>query len=132
MADINEVRKRFSNDLFAAKQAGIEIIEADKNYSLCEMKITPFHLNAAGCVMGGAIYTLADYAFAVAANTDNPLTVTLSSNISFLRSVKTDRLQAECKLQKDGKNICFFRVNVTAPDGTVIAAVDTNGFRLNG
>ena len=44
----------------------VEIEEVDDGYAKCSLEIQPHHLNAANTVMGGAIFTLADFAFAVA------------------------------------------------------------------
>lgn len=57
----------------------------------------PRHLNAAGTVQGGALFTLADFAFAVAANAGGVLTVSLQNSISFLRAAKPARLTARAE-----------------------------------
>ena len=81
-----EAQKIFSADRFATNAAGIRILKAEDNYALCSMPLGENHLNANGFVMGGAIFTLADFAFAVATNTDpDTMTVSLTSQITYLR-----------------------------------------------
>lgn len=82
--DIETIRTNFFADCFATQVLGAVIEEARAQYARCSFTIEPKHLNAVGTVMGGAIFTLADFAFAVASNTDNAPTVSLSSQISFL------------------------------------------------
>lgn len=124
-----EAEKIFSNDIFATKQAGIIIDEVDINYAKCSMPITPSHLNAAGTVMGGAIYTLADFCYSVAANAGNPVTVTLNSTVNFISAAKSDILYAEAKCVKSGRSICFYDVRVYDDSDKTVATVCASGFR---
>ena len=68
MKSLTEIQEAFSHDRFATNQANIRIVSAQPDFAVCEMPITPEHLNARGTVMGGAIFTLADFTAAVAAN----------------------------------------------------------------
>ncbi len=113
MAILEEVQKRFEADVFATGVTGCKILEAQAGHSICTLQPTPQHCNAAGTVMGGAIFTLADFAFAVAANTDSPLTVSLNNSISFLRPGKGDLLTAEAVCVNQGRTTCLYEVRVT-------------------
>ena len=73
-----EVRKRFADDLYATQTTGIEIVEVGELYVKCMLHLAAKHKNAMGAVMGGVLYTLADFAFAVAANYDTLTTVSIS------------------------------------------------------
>jgi acyl-CoA thioesterase len=130
MEHIEEVRKLFGTDRFAM-DAGIEILEADKNYAKCRMPITPKHTNAGGIVMGGATYTLADFTFAIASNTGQPATVTMDSHISFLSGAKGHELVAEAVCIKAGNKTCCYDVTITDDLCTKVAVVRFNGFRVS-
>ena len=65
---VNEANAVFANDRFATKLCGANIESVTENEVVCSMEITEDHLNAVGTVMGGAIFTLADFTFAVASN----------------------------------------------------------------
>ncbi len=119
---------RFQGDFFATKIAGAQIIKADKNFSMCRMSITPDHLNAAGMIMGGAIFTLADFSFAVASNTLNSQTVTLSADVKYLKNTKTNFLYAETTLVADGK-INVYDTVVTDENKETIAVVRFQGYK---
>lgn len=130
MESIDKVRKLFEKDRFAM-DAGIEILEADKGYAKCRMKIQPKHTNAGGLVMGGAIYTLADLTFAIAANTGQPATITMDSHVSYLTSSKGNELIAESFCVKAGKKTCCYDVTIVDDFGKKVAVVRSNGFRVS-
>ncbi len=128
MGNIEEARVIFSKDLYATKLSGIEIDEIGKDYAKCSMRLTENHKNAYGGVMGGAIYTLADFAFAVASNYEKEqATVSLSSQASFMAATAGDTLFAEAKLLKDGKRNNFFEVTVTDNLNKLVAIVAFTG-----
>jgi uncharacterized domain 1 len=129
-------KKIFTADRFATEAAGIIIEEARDNYARCILDPGPVHFNAGGVVMGGAIFTLADFTFAVAANTRSleegtPNTVTLSVQMQFLSPAKGDRLTAEAVCKKSGRTICSFEVTVTDSSGEIIALMVATGIRKN-
>ena len=128
MYDLEKVREFFSKDRYATNQTGCEVLEADENYAKCSMPITDNHRNAYGGVMGGSIYTLADFAFAVATNFDKEfLTVSLVGQASFMNASRGSVLYAEAKLIKDGKTNCFYEVTITDDLDKVIAVVSFTG-----
>ena len=58
---LEQIQKVFANDRFATDNGAV-IEQVDEGYAKCWLEIQPHHLNAAGTVMGGAIFTLADFA----------------------------------------------------------------------
>lgn len=121
--------ERFSGDLYATKTTGIIIEEVDENYAKCSLSINENHMNAAGFVMGGAIFTLADFTFAVAANSINVLTVSLTSQINYINATKGPVLYAEAKCVTNKKNICFYDIIVSDSKGNLVANASTTGYR---
>lgn len=85
MHSLETLRAYFQNDRFAM-ESGVELLEAAPGYALCRMALRPMHCNSRGTPMGGAIFTLADFASAVAANTESAETqvVSLHADITFL------------------------------------------------
>lgn len=130
MTNLEEARKYFGNDRFAVEAAGISIDAVDENYAKCSLKICDRHLNAANQVMGGAIFTLADYTFAVATNTPDVHIVTTSSQITYLGTAKGDTLIAESQVIKMGKTLCTVQVNITDNLSNKIAVVMVNGMKV--
>lgn len=118
---IEEIKDFFKNDLYATELSGIEIVEVKDDYCKCSMKITDKHRNAAGGVMGGAIFTLADFCAAVATNKKGALAVAAQSSISFLSGAKGDTLYAENVLQKNGKRNAFNLIKIYDNLGVAVA-----------
>ncbi len=93
---LQEYLKKFENDRFA-KTSGIKLINASPGFARAEMEINENHLNAVGVVQGGAMFTLADFAFAVASNTQGKLALAIDAEISFFKSVASGTLTAVAK-----------------------------------
>ena len=120
----------FKNDHFAA-EAGVEIIDLHTGYAKVRMLITPSHLNAGGVCQGGALFTMADLAFAIAVNTHGVLTVSTSANITYLRSVSKGYVYAEAKEIVDHKRMPFVEVRITDEEDNLIAFLTSSGYRKN-
>jgi acyl-CoA thioesterase len=122
----------FSGDCYATNVTGAVLDEARENYARCHLVLEPRHRNAHGQVMGGVIFTLADFAFAVAANgpgMETP-TVTLSSQIQFLAPVKGGCLTAETTCLKAGRRTCVFEILIRDDCGTSVAKTVATGCRV--
>ncbi|MEG0541254.1 MAG: PaaI family thioesterase [Angelakisella sp.] len=126
---IEEARKALKNDVFAQEVTGIVIDEAEPGYAKCSFVIEEKHMNSGHMVMGGAIFTLADFAFGAVANLDHNPTVTLSSSISFLSPPKGTRVIAEARCVKSGRSTCVVDVRVFDDIGTSVAISTMTGFR---
>ena len=130
MKNIEEIREIFKNDRFATVN-GAYIEEVGDGYSVCSIEINENHKNAAGGVMGGVPFMLADFAFAVAVNHETMNTVSLSSTISFLGVAKGNRLIAKAECVKFGRATCYYTVHITDEIGTKVAEVVFTGFNKN-
>ena len=131
MSELERIREFFEGDVFATSVTGIVIDEIGDKRAKCSLRLDPRHKNAAGQVMGGVIFTLADFTFAVSANRDkNEVTVTASSNISFVGRVKGDMLIAESKLLRDGKRTCFYEVEIKDEADNLVAVASVVGTHL--
>src|SRR5665647_891907 len=64
---MENLKRFFKKDNFAAN-SGIELLEVSPGYAKARMDIGEKHLNALKTVQGGALFTLADLAFAAASN----------------------------------------------------------------
>lgn len=132
MDGLERAREEFSKDLYATKLTGVVIEEVGEDYSRCSMKLTDDHRNAYGGVMGGCIYTLADFAFAVASNFDKErLTVALVGQATYLSMSKGSVLYAEAKLIKDGRTNCFYDIIITDDMDKKIAVVSFTGAHVD-
>ncbi|MEG1688033.1 MAG: PaaI family thioesterase [Angelakisella sp.] len=129
MSYLEDARAFFKADYFATETTGITIDEVELGYAKCSLTIAQKHMNAGNMVMGGAIFTLADFAFGIAANAGQPMTITLNSTISYLGVAKGKRLLAEARVIKAGRSTCVVTVEVSDELGTPVAIATMTGFR---
>ena len=126
---LEEAREFFKNDRFATEN-GMTIDELGEDRCVCSMDIRDDHRNAMGSVMGGVIFTLADFAFAAAANNVHMPTVGQQNNINYFSGTRGSRLIAKAECRKDGKTVCVYNVDVTDDLGRDIAQMTGTGFKL--
>lgn len=126
---VEDAREFFAKDIFAMETVGIEIVEVKENYCKTRLKIEPKHMNANNTVMGGCIYTLVDFTFAVASNVGNNPTSTLNSSIIYNAPGKGEYLYAESEVIKNGRTVGSYMIKVTDDDGRLVATATSVGFR---
>ena len=131
MPTLEDLKARFQSDCFAAKVLGAEIRGAEPGRALCAVRLRPEHMNANHTPMGGAIFTLADFAFAVAANGfAERVTVSQAVSITFLSPARGGELLAQARCLKAGRTTCLYEVEVRDELGTYVAHGTVNGFTL--
>ena len=123
-----EIQDYFAADRFAT-ETGCTIVEAKAGYCVAELPITDHLLNANNTVMGGATFTLADFAMAVAANLDNKPTVSIACNIRFFGVAKGSKLIATCTTDKAGRRVGVYRVDVCDDLGNKVASYEATASR---
>lgn len=137
MSLTHKAAEKFANDLFATQATGAKLVEVGEHYAKCTLDIQPKHRNAMGSVMGGVMFTLADLAFAAAANSRNieagePLSwVSTNSSIHYLSQPKGNTLTAETQSIKTGRNSCLFSINIYDEQHALVSIVMTEGRRAS-
>ena len=131
--DLEHIREFYKKDRFATEN-GIVIDSVTPDCVVCSMKLTESHKNAAGGIQGGAIFTLADLAFAVHCNlemvcgADIGVTVGQSCNISFLKGTRGKRLFAKSCCLSKGRSVSVYRISIEDDLGVHIAEMQANSF----
>ncbi|TGE32049.1 PaaI family thioesterase [Desulfosporosinus sp. Sb-LF] len=120
--------KLLKNDRFATF-IGIELVKMEPGYAVAKMNISKNHLNGVDMIQGGVIFTLADFAFAAAANASGHVTVGINANIAFLKASKGKTLIAEAKEVSVSKKIAHYNVDVFNEDKDHIAQVSVTGYK---
>lgn len=129
----------FANDIYATQITGIVIDKVDADATICSLHLGDKHRNAKGGVMGGVLFTLADFAFAVAANcatmdeegqTPQLQWVSSSSTIHFLSAVKGDILTVTTTAVRRGQKQAVYQSIITDNKGCKVALVTTSGTRI--
>ena len=117
----DQIFKALSQDPFA-KSVGIEYQEMRPGYGRTAMTVTPQTLNSHGIPHGGAIFSLADSAFAAASNSHGQVAVALSMTMNFLGTAALGtRLVAEAQELRKGHRAGFYQIMVKTEAGDLIA-----------
>lgn len=123
------LKEHLNNQDRFARDAGMEITEIRQGYAVAEMNVEEQHLNAGGICQGGAIFTLADFAFAAAVNSLGNLAFAINSTIYFHNAAKLGmHLTATARVICNQPKLPTIDVIVTAQDGTHIATLLSQGY----
>lgn len=129
--DIERVKEFFRQDRFV-QALGIEIKSADAGTCECTAEIIERHLNAGNVVQGGMIFTIADFAFAVAANCKHGNVVSLNNTITYVRPPKGKILIARAQEIAFTRKTCLYEVEITDDLDTPVAFMTVSGFIKDG
>lgn len=123
------LKEFFLSDRFAML-AKCKLLEIREGYARASMTVANEHLNGGGVCQGGALFTLADLAFAAAVNSHLVLTVSTSSNITYFRSVPLGAtVYAEATELVDHRRIPYAEVRLTDEQGRLVAIFTSSGYR---
>lgn len=123
-------RKQFDKDAFA-KSAGIVLTEARPGYAVARMTVTGTHLNSVGTLHGGAMFTLADFVFAVASNTHGKVALAIQTEISFFKAVTSGTLTATAMEISLHEKLGTYLVEIRDESGEMIAHFKGTVYRKN-
>ena len=127
MTDEEYTKKYFVDDQFA-KLLGIEIRELSQTQAIVTAQVKKEFLNANGCVQGGMLYAMADFAFAVLQNYIHPMTVTQGGQVHYVRPAYTQTLTAVAtETVRVGKNT-LSQVKIYDDKNEVVCVCNFNGF----
>jgi acyl-CoA thioesterase len=106
-----KTKEYLKNDKYA-EHSGIELLSVEKGTARARMIVKPYHLNAYNTVHGGALFTLADFAFAAACNSHGTIAVGINAAISYTKAVKEGELVAEAEEVSLGPKLGSYVVKV--------------------
>lgn len=121
-----QAEDRFANLL------GISLEEVRPGYSRVALTVTDNMLNAVGLTHGGVTFSLADFAFAVAANSHGQVAVALSAQINYPAAGSAgDRLTAEAREESKSDKTGLYTIEVRRGDNRLMALFTGSVFRRN-
>lgn len=124
----HQLEKLLANDRFAS-YVGIELVKVQPGNALVKMEISEKHLNGVNIIQGGAIFTLADFAFAAASNAGGQVTVGINANIAYFKASSGKTLIAEAKEISVSQTIVHYNVIIVNENEETIAQVNFVGFK---
>jgi acyl-CoA thioesterase len=114
------IKQYFENDRFAA-ETGIRLLELRSGYAKAYLRLEQRHLNSVGIVQGGAIFTLADFAFAAASNSSGRVAVAINTTLSFMKATQNGTLYAEATEISRTRRLSVCTVRVTSDAEELVA-----------
>ena len=117
-----ELIDRFEADPYADHLA-MSLTEVRPGFARAEMEAAEELCNFQGYIQGGALISLADFAFAAASNSHGTGAVALTITFTFVGRVRPGRrLVAEATEEKLGRRTGLYRLEVKLEDGNLIAS----------
>jgi acyl-CoA thioesterase len=120
----------FKKDKFAA-YCGIQLTECEPGYAKAIVKIEPHHLNGAGVVHGGLLFTLADFAFAAAVNAYGTVTLSVAANITYFDKSTEGLLIAEARELSHSNKLIHCNIEIRLETGTVLSNFKGTAYRTS-
>lgn len=124
----DKLKNFFLRDRFATSN-GITLEKVDPGYAVTKLEVTENHLNGVDIIQGGAIFTLADLAFAAAANAYGQVTVGINASIAYIKASSGKMLIAEAKEVSSSAKIVNYNVDVFNEHEELVARVNFTGYR---
>ena len=125
---MENVKRFFKKDKFA-ERANIELLSVSPGQARAKMTLHPHHLNGYGTGQGGAICTLADFAFAAASNSHGKVAVAIHVSITFMKAGQTGTLWAEAKEVSKNFKLGTYTVEVKDDQGELVAVFQGLAYR---
>ena len=125
---MQQVRELLSQDRYAA-HTGVELVEVSEGHAVARLELRDIHFNGFEVVMGGAIFTLADFAFAAACNSHGIPAVALGVNMAFMKGGRGKVLTAEATEISKTKRTGHYQMVVTDDEGDVVAQMHGIAYR---
>lgn len=127
--DMKTIQTFFNKADAFATHNGMAITELREGYARAEMALQPCHMNGAQTVHGGALFTLADFAFAAASNSRGQLALSIHSSISIFRGAREGKLIAESREVSNSPKLASFEVSIRNEAGDLLATFQGMAYR---
>lgn len=118
--EIERIAGFFENDRFA-RENGVRIMEVRPGFARTEMTVESRHLNAVGILQGGALFTLADLAFAAACNSHGVTAVACQADVTYFKAVESGKLTAVAEEISRTRKLSTCIVRITDEHGDLVA-----------
>jgi acyl-CoA thioesterase len=117
---IKKLEQILKNDRFAHHNQ-IRLVSVGTGTAIAEMPVSEKHLNGVNIIQGGALFTLADFAFAAASNSHGRIAVATQANITFFKGISSGKLTAYATELNAGRTLAHYSVEILDEQGTKIA-----------
>ena len=113
-----------------ARLLGMRLESVQPGRCRVTMEVTADMLNAVGLTHGGATYSLADFAFAVASNSHGTVAVALNTQMNYPAASRLgDVLTAEAREENCGSKTGLYTIEVKTRKGRLVGLFSGTVFR---
>ena len=117
------------NDRFG-QLLGVEVLDVAEGFAVTQLKVADAHLNAANVAHGGAVFSLADIALAVASNSYGTVALLTNGSITFFGATKVgDTLTARAEEVGGSRKLGHYRVEISNSENDPIAVYTATVYR---
>ena len=127
----DRILKFFNDNDHFAKENGMVVTRLEEGASEAVLTASERHFNGVGIIMGGALFTLTDFAFAAALNSFGFRAVGMNASTSFLKpgkGVPGAKFTARATLVSKTRRTGVFDVNVYDEENRLLAHSLMTGF----
>lgn len=125
------IRTQFLKDKLAT-YLGMEIVEIGADQATVRMRVEEHHLNSVDITHGGSVYSLADFAFAIAGNSSGQIALSMQTSLSITKATKLgDMLTAVATLETATRKTGLYRVEVRDQHNDFVALMTGTVYRKN-
>ncbi len=110
----------FDKDQFAAHN-GIKVVDLGPGTATVRMDVVETHLNSHGTVHGGALFLLADTAFALASNSHGIPAAAINAHICYMKSARSGTLFARAEEFALNPKLATYNVYITDQEENPVA-----------
>lgn len=97
-----------------------KVVEVSEGHSVVSIEISETMLNSLGNVHGGFLFTLCDISAGIISATHKKVSVTLNSNINYIKGLSDGTLFFEANTQHCGRTTLVVEVKVTNQAGQLV------------
>jgi acyl-CoA thioesterase len=125
---MEKIKQAFLRDQYAA-HSRIALVSVQPGHAVAEVTIEPLHFNGLGTAHGGALFTLADFAFAAASNSHGTVAVAVNVSITFIKAAVAGKLRAEARELSRNAKLGTYTVTITDEAGELVAVFQGLAYR---
>jgi acyl-CoA thioesterase len=126
---LKSLAEKFREEPFA-KLFGIDLVELDFGRALVKMEVKDEMINLFKMAHGGAVFSLMDAAFELAANSYGTVAVALSMSVNYISPALAGKtIYAEAREVSRSSRISTYDLVVKSSEGELIAACQAMAYR---
>ncbi|WP_045210833.1 PaaI family thioesterase [Desulfonatronovibrio magnus] len=128
---MHDIKSFISQKDIFARHCSIELLEVLPGTARVSMTVEQEHLNGLEMAHGGALFTLADLAFAAAANSREETAVGVNASINYIRpAVKGDVLTASAREIYSNRKLAGYQIEIHNQDNELVAVLQSTAYKL--